>query len=140
MRGWMIVAAAGAALAGCGQRERTSLEVANAWALGAANPLAPPVSCIARGDIAATTTRDDRTVDFALADGRLLRNRLPHACPGLARENRFTYRTALDRVCSVDTITLLRLDGSPGPTCGLGMFQEIAVPPRAPPLAADPAR
>lgn len=116
------------ACAGCASNERASDE--DRWALAAANPVAPPVSCIPISRIDRTAARDNRTIDFITTDGRTLRNRLPNGCGGLHPGRALMYRTSLDRLCSTDTITLLESDGAAGPSCGLGMFQEVAVPPR----------
>ena len=119
-------------LAGCTGDDVQRPEVRDTayWALAAASPLGPPVHCIEQGRIRGRAVRDDRTIDFTLDDGSLLRNRLPYACAGLLRANRFTYRTALPRLCSTDVITLVLPTGAGGGNCGLGSFQPIAVPPR----------
>jgi hypothetical protein len=120
------------ALAGCTGGDRSTARSANAWALDAANPVGPPVDCVDRSRIRGHQARDDRTIDFSMTDGRLLRNRLPYGCPGLMRDNRFLYRSSTGRLCSTDTITLLDARAEPGASCGLGRFQEIALPPRPP--------
>jgi hypothetical protein len=129
-----IIAAAAAivALAGCTDQDDRRPEVRDTavWALAAATPLGPPVHCIEQGRIRAYAVRDDRTIDFTLDDGSLMRNRMPYACAGLLRANRFTYRTALPRLCSTDVITLVLPTGAAGGNCGLGSFQPIAVPSR----------
>jgi hypothetical protein len=131
----IIAAAIALALAACtDDRADRPLREANAWSLSTATPLGPPVSCIQQARVTGRTPRDDRTIDFQLDDGSVMRNRLPYSCPGLLRTTRFTYRTALDRLCSVDIITLVQPDGTPGPSCGLGLFQPVAVPPRQGPL------
>ncbi|HEY0325687.1 MAG TPA: hypothetical protein VGC46_06880 [Allosphingosinicella sp.] len=118
-----------AALGGCTGNDGTARST-DAWALTTANPVAPPVSCIEKARIAGVAVRDDRTVDFSLDDGRLMRNRLPQVCQGLYGD-RFIYRSSTDRLCSTDTITLVRADGSARASCGLGSFQQVAIPPRA---------
>jgi len=126
-----IAAALAMAAAACTDDDADRpLREANAWSLSAASPLGPPVSCISRARIQGRSVRDDRTIDFQLDDGSIMRNRLPYACSGLLRTNRFTYRTALDRLCSVDIIMLVQPDGTAGPSCGLGQFQPVAVPQR----------
>jgi len=132
-----IIAAALAAapallLAGCTDEDDRRPQVRDTayWALAAATPLGPPVHCIEQRRIRGHAVRDDRTIDFSLDDGSLMRNRLPYACGGLMGANRFTYRTALPRLCSTDVITLVLPTGTGGGNCGLGMFQPIAVPPR----------
>jgi hypothetical protein len=119
-----------AALAGCTGNDGATRST-DSWALATANPVAPPVSCIEKARIAGVAVRDDRTIDFSLDDGRLMRNRLPQVCQSLYG-SRFIYRSSTDRLCSTDTITLVRADGGARASCGLGSFQEIAVPPRAP--------
>ena len=120
-----------AALAGC-TGDDGAVRSSDAWALATANPVAPPASCIEKGRIAGVAVRDDRTIDFSLDDGRLMRNRLPQVCESLYG-SRFIYRSSTDRLCSTDTITLVRADGSARASCGLGSFQQIAVPPTAAP-------
>jgi hypothetical protein len=131
-----IIAAAVAAapvvlLAGCTQDQvRPEVRDTAYWALSAATPLGPPIHCVEQERIRGHAVRDDRTIDFTLDDGSLLRNRLPYACSGLMRANRFTYRTALPRICSTDVITLVLPTGAGGGNCGLGMFQSVSIPPR----------
>lgn len=117
-----------AALTGCTGNDGAARST-DSWALATANPVAPPVSCIEKARIAGVAVRDDRTIDFSLDDGRLMRNRLPQACESLYG-SRFIYRSSTGRLCSTDTITLVRADGSARASCGLGSFQQIAVPPR----------
>ena len=117
-----------AGLVGCTGNDGAARST-DAWALATANPVAPPVSCVEKARIAGTAVRDDRTIDFSLDDGRLMRNRLPQVCQGL-HGSRFIQRSATDRLCSTDTITLVRADGSARASCGLGSFQQITVPPR----------
>lgn len=105
---------------------------ADAWALTAASPLGPPVSCVEQARIRGHAVRDARTVDFAMDDGSLLRNRLPFACPGLLQGTRIAYRTALPRLCSTDTIVLADAEGDAAGNCGLGQFQPIAIPQQPP--------
>ncbi|HEY0116362.1 MAG TPA: hypothetical protein VGB54_11620 [Allosphingosinicella sp.] len=124
----LSAAALCAAVAGCTDGERSGFREGNAWALASANPLGPPIHCISLARIRGHMARDDRTIDFQLDDGSVLRNRLPNACPGLMRSKRFTHRTGLDRLCSVDLITLIEATGAAGPSCGLGLFQPVAIP------------
>ena len=121
------IAVALAALTGCTGNDGAARST-DSWALTTANPVAPPVSCIEKARIAGVAVRDDRTVDFSLDDGRLMRNRLPQVCQGLYG-SRFIYRSSTDRLCSTDTVTLVRADGTARASCGLGSFQQIAIPP-----------
>jgi hypothetical protein len=129
----IIIAAAclGLGVAGCTQdRERPQVRDTSYWALSAASPLGPPVDCIEQSRVRGRAIRDDRTIDFTLDDGSLMRNRLPYACPGLRQASRFDYRTALPRLCSTDAITLVLPTGAAGGNCGLGVFQPISIPNR----------
>jgi hypothetical protein len=130
MRFVCFAAIAAASLAGCTGGGDSTQRSSDSWAVATANPVAPPVSCVEQARIAGTAVRDDRTIDFSLDDGRLMRNRLPQVCEGLAA-GRFIYRSSTDRLCSTDTITLVRSDGSARSSCGLGSFQHIVIPPRA---------
>ncbi|MCA3255474.1 MAG: hypothetical protein INF91_07650 [Alphaproteobacteria bacterium] len=88
-------------------------------------PAAPPVTaCVDLARIAEARVRDDRTIDFVLRDGAVLRNSLPNACPGLGAERAFTYATSLTRLCATDTVTVVQQGGGPrlGASCGLGGF------------------
>jgi hypothetical protein len=118
-----------AALAGCtddldGEQRIGRVE---GWALAAGSPTGPPVHCIEQARVRGHSVRDPRTIDFNMDDGSLLRNRLPFACPGLIGNARITYRTALPRLCSTDTIVLANEQGAAAGSCGLGMFQPIAI-------------
>jgi len=129
----LLLAAAAPALllAACTESgEDARFREAGAWATSAAVPLGPPVDCIEQSRVRSRVVRDARTIDFELTDGTLLRNRLPFACPGLNRLARFSYKTALPRLCSVDQITLLDPEGRGAGNCGLGTFQPVSIPPR----------
>jgi hypothetical protein len=94
-------------------------------------PAGKPVDCLQVATIRETRVRDDRTIDFYTAGHRVYRNVLPHSCPGLGFEERFSYATSLSKLCSLDTISVLR--GTPpmaGGSCGLGKFQPITGAPR----------
>jgi hypothetical protein len=85
-----------------------------------------PKECVTVSDIRRTVAIDDRTILFYLRGGnRIYRNYLPRECPGLARENRISYKTTTSRLCDVDLITVLEQFGvglRPGFTCPLGDF------------------
>ena len=114
---------AAALVAGCAPIDR---EAANQAALAQAQPIGPAVDCITLSNVSHTRVRGDRVIDFHMRGGTVYRNTLAQSCPGLGFEERFTYRTSIGRLCSVDTITVLQGNGqSQGPTCGLGAFQPI---------------
>ena len=123
-----ISAAATILLAACAmQGGPTPQQQADQRALANARPVGVPQDCIILNRIRDTQVRDNRTIDFRLVDGRVMRSRLAQECPGLAFDERFTYRTSLDRLCDVDTITVLYSDGTRGATCGLGPFQQVEI-------------
>ncbi len=87
-------------------------------------------SCVDLARISEARVIDDRTIDFHMRDGSVLRNSLPQACPTLGFEKTFTYSTSLSRLCSTDIITVIHTGGGPrtGPTCGLGTFAPAPAP------------
>jgi len=94
-------------------------------------PAGPAVDCVQLRSIRNTRVRDDRTIDFYMNGGKVFRNTLPYACPGLGFEERFSYATSLSQLCSVDIITVLRTPPTPqGASCGLGKFQPITGAPK----------
>lgn len=89
-------------------------------------------SCVDLARISEARVINDRTIDFQLRDGSVLRNSLPNSCPSLGFEKAFTYSTSISRLCSTDIITVIHTGGGPrtGASCGLGQF--AAVPAAAP--------
>lgn len=88
-----------------------------------------PTRCIATTRLDRTEVIDDETVLFFMRGGDIYRNRLTRSCPGLEREQRFTYRVYGNQLCRIDTITVLesRAFGlTDGFTCALGDFQPIS--------------
>lgn len=95
-----------------------------------ARPSGKPESCVQIQQIRETRVRDDRTIDFYMRGGKVYRNTLPQTCPRLGFERRFSYRTSLNRLCSVDIITVLLLTPPQrGAFCGLGQFQPVTGAP-----------
>lgn len=89
---------------------------------------AKAMDCIPLTSIRSTNVRDDRTIDFIMNGNKIYRNTLPNSCPSLGFEKRFSYRTSLSQLCSVDIITVLWNNGpglQPGASCGLGKFQPM---------------
>jgi hypothetical protein len=88
----------------------------------------PARSCVELARISEARVVNDRTIDFHLRDGSVLRNTLPNACPSLGIEKAFTYSTSLSRLCSTDIITVIHTGGGPrtGASCGLGSFAAVA--------------
>jgi hypothetical protein len=89
-----------------------------------------PKDCIVPSNIKETAVIDDSTILFYMRGGSKItyRTALPHECPNLARENRFAYKTTMNRLCDSDLITVLEQFGvglHEGFTCRLGMFYPI---------------
>jgi hypothetical protein len=85
-------------------------------------------TCIQLSRIREAKVIDDRTIDFVLNGGQVLRNTLPNACPSLGVEKAFTYATSISQLCAVDTITVINQSGGirTGASCGLGKFAPYA--------------
>ncbi|HLZ79684.1 MAG TPA: DUF6491 family protein [Sphingomonas sp.] len=121
----LLVALAGAALAPAAARPLKPEQEAKI------QPAGKPVSCIQPSRIRETRVRDDKTIDFYMLGGQVYRNTLPQNCPELGFEERFSYTTSVNQLCSVDIIHVLH--SSPplrGASCGLGSFQPITGAPR----------
>lgn|SRR5512139_800483 len=103
-------------------------ESARQAALAEARPAGEPVDCVSLIEIDHTNVRSDQVIDFVMKNHQVLRNTLPNSCPTLGNYERFSYKTSIGRLCSVDTITVLDTSGHNGPTCGLGQFQPIELP------------
>lgn len=87
-----------------------------------------PKSCVTTHQIRTTKIIDDSTIDFEMAGGKTYRNTLSHSCPGLRRDDAFSYRTSTSQLCSVDIIRVIENYGGrlqEGAGCGLGKFQEV---------------
>jgi hypothetical protein len=93
-----------------------------------AEPVGKSVTCVPLSQIRSTNVYGDSVIDFHMAGGKVLRNTLPMSCPGLGFEERFSYRTSIGQLCSVDIITVVQSPGlSHGPSCGLGEFQPVKI-------------
>lgn len=87
-----------------------------------------PVDCLSLTQIRETRVYGDNTIDFHTNGNKVYRNALPQSCPSLGFEERFSYRTSLNRLCSVDIIRVLQSYGGElreGAGCGLGKFQPV---------------
>ncbi len=92
----------------------------------AATPSGKEVSCISLTSIRESRVRSNSVIDFKTNGNKWYRNTLPNSCPSLGFEERFSYKTSLNQLCSVDIITVLQSPGlSQGASCGLGPFQPI---------------
>ena len=87
-----------------------------------------PVRCVNLSQIRSTKVIDNSTIDFHMTGKKIYRNSLPQSCPGLKSEDRFSYRTSISQLCSVDFVRVLHDQGGQlieGAGCGLGKFQPV---------------
>lgn len=87
-----------------------------------------PERCIVLNRVDDSEVIDDRTLIFHMRDGGIYLNHLSRECPGLKREERFMYSPTNNRLCDIDTVTVLEQGGfgmTRGFTCMLGQFHPI---------------
>ncbi len=107
--------------------------IAKRGEMPAATPTGKAVSCLNLTQIRETRVRSDSVIDFRTSGKRWYRNTLPHSCPSLGFEERFSYKTSLSQLCSVDIIRVLHNYGGglqEGAGCGLGKFQPVEIAKR----------
>ena len=81
--------------------------------------------CIPLYRISSVDVLDSQHIRFETHGGPDYMNTLPNKCPGLSKHDPIMYKTSLNRLCDLDTITVLNQIGSgfiQGATCGLGKF------------------
>ncbi len=84
--------------------------------------------CVRVQDIENIDIVDARTLIFHMRNDEVYQNDLPHACPGLKRNDTLMYRSSVGQLCNIDIVTVLEDWGfgfAPGASCGLGMFHPI---------------
>jgi len=84
--------------------------------------------CISLRTIRSTDVVDDRNILFHMRGDIVYHNILPRKCNSLAREDRFSYRASVGRLCSNDTINVLYNSGPglrEGNACQLGIFYKM---------------
>jgi len=87
------------------------------------------VRCLNLRMVRRTDVVDDRNILFYMRGGDVYHNILPRACSGLAREDRFSYKTSLGKLCQIDNIRVLYDDPfglREGISCSLGYFHKIS--------------
>ncbi len=95
-----------------------------------AREIGKPVSCISLSRIQESRVRNDNVIDFKVSGNKWYRNTLPRGCPSLGFEERFSYATSINQLCSTDIIHVLQSYGSgvhQGAGCGLGKFQPVEI-------------
>ncbi len=127
-----VIALAAAGLAGCASQTAVPVAKGPATAVPVAMTPVKAESCVQLQNIRESRVIDDKTIDFIMRDGRVLRNTLPYACPTLGFEKAFSYSTSLSQLCSVDIITVIQQGGGirRGASCGLGQFVPYTAPPK----------
>ena len=86
------------------------------------------VNCIELSRITGTEVIDSQNVIFTMRDGTSYLNTLPHMCAGLSESDTILFRSTIDQLCNVDTISTMQKFGGgyqAGAACGLGRFQPI---------------
>lgn len=97
-------------------------------AVPAATPAGEAQSCIPISTIRESLVRSDRVIDFRVNGGRYYRVTLPHSCPNLGFERRFSYETSLSQLCAQDIITVFNVNPPMrGASCGLAPFQPVTL-------------
>ncbi len=87
-----------------------------------------PINCIRPHNISSTNVIDNKTIEFRLYGGKILRNDLGRQCPGLSKGDPISYTLRGSRLCNVDQFSVLRTTAGRIETrarCGFGKFQEI---------------
>ena len=106
-----------------------------AWSMPAAAQEEEPVfteestECISLNRVRSTEIVDDKNILFHMSGNVVYHNILPRQCNGLAREDRFSYKVSINRLCRLDTIAVLYSSGTgglrEGNRCGLGLVHKI---------------
>ena len=82
--------------------------------------------CLTTYRIKGVDVLDDWTLLVETQGRKYYVNHLPHRCPRLGFEQRFSYTLrGLNQLCNTDIITVLHTDMRPGASCGLGQFEEL---------------
>lgn len=87
-----------------------------------------PVKCVRPRDVQNTNVLDSKTIEFRMVGGKIYRNNLDKACPGLVKYDPITYTVRGTDLCDVDIFTVLRNTAGileTRATCSFGQFQEI---------------
>ncbi len=88
--------------------------------------------CVSLTRIDTSRVIDDYTILFLMKGDKAYVNRLPNRCSRLGYEKSFSYSLSTNQLCNVDLITVFDSSSNiPGPTCGLGKFEEYVKKPKA---------
>jgi hypothetical protein len=106
----------------------TAMAERDRHAVPEAREVGKAVDCLQLSNIRESRVRSDSVIDFRTNGNKWYRNTLPNSCPSLGFEERYSHRTSINQLCSVDIIRVLQSYGSglqEGAGCGLGKFQPI---------------
>jgi hypothetical protein len=84
--------------------------------------------CVRLRTVRRTEVIDDLNILFYMRGSTVYHNILPRRCKGLAREDRFSYKSSIGQLCRRDMIRVLYNDPfglSEGNACQLGAFHKI---------------
>jgi len=87
--------------------------------------------CVSLRSLRDSRIIDEQTIFFHGRGKRAYMNRLPHRCPRLAVEERFSYQTTTGQLCRAEIITVIDSMGSAWSSCSLGKFEEWEKKPKA---------
>ena len=117
-----------AALASCAPVGDRSLDFRNVADDQPVRVLGEAESCITTSALRETRVRDEQTIDFEVAGGKVYRNTLPSQCPRLSFNRGFTYDTPTGQLCRGEVIYSIERAGADlerGVACGIGQFVPI---------------
>lgn len=85
-------------------------------------------NCVALFRIDNVKIIDSRNIVVKTKNNEYYLNNLPHTCPGLDERKAIMYKTATNKLCNLDIITVLDYIGGGYKTvgsCGLGKFKQV---------------
>ena len=88
-----------------------------------------PVRCLTLSAIRNMSVIDRNTLLFEMPGHKYYVNKMSFPCARLDGNNPIMYRTHIDMLCNLDTVTVMIPIGGgfeQGPACGLGMFSPVS--------------
>ena len=84
------------------------------------------VTCLPLTQVRDSDPVDDNAILFELRNGDMYLNELRGQCIGLMRNDRYSYKTTQNQICSGDILTVANPVGTPVGSCGLGAFEALS--------------
>jgi uncharacterized protein DUF6491 len=84
------------------------------------------VRCLPLTQVRDSDPIDDTAILFKMRGGKMYLNELNGKCSGLKRNDRFSFKTTQNQICTGDIITVADPVGLPVGSCGLGTFEALA--------------